>query len=121
MGMDIYISDMEHEKCRKVMGAFSELYEIENTVVADVGRYGFVVLKYYKPPHGFEECATYTESRSLFDDLWEEWLNTQIYLLAKGTPLMEKGYDGVFESLPEDKRNELMEQKKVFAEKAGLS
>lgn len=120
MGKETYISDEQHKKCRKVADAFAELYEMETIAVVDAGGYGFVVLKYYKPPHGFEETATYTDSRSLFDDLWEEWLNTKIYLSAKGTPLMEKGYDGVFESLPEDKRNELMEKRKVFAEQAGI-
>ncbi|MEY8425050.1 hypothetical protein AALB52_20375 [Lachnospiraceae bacterium 38-14] len=32
-------------------------------VVVDVGRYGFVMLKYYMPPHGFEGNETYTDSR----------------------------------------------------------
>lgn len=120
MGKETYISDTERDKCKKVADTFAELYEIENVLVVDARRYGFVVLKYYRPPHGFEESATYTDSKSLFDDLWEEWLHTQIYLSAKGTPLMEKGYDGVFESLPEDRRNELMEKRKAFAEQAGI-
>ena len=34
--------------------------------MVDVGRYGFVMLKYYKPPHGFEEDETFTDSRALF-------------------------------------------------------
>lgn len=67
-------------------------------VVVDVGRYGFVMLKYYKLPHGFEDAV-------LFEDLWEEWLNTKLYLLTKGTPLLEKGYKGVFENLPEEKQS----------------
>ena len=81
--------------------AFAELYEMENIVVLDVGRYGFVELKYYKPPHGFEDAITFTDSVALFENLWEEWLNTKLYLMAKGTPLLEKGYKGVFESLSE--------------------
>jgi hypothetical protein len=46
---------------------------MENIVVLDVGRYGFVELKYYKPLHGFEEDATFTNSRTLFNALWQEW------------------------------------------------
>ena len=49
-----YITDDEKEKCRKVADAFAELYEIENILVVDAGRYGFVKLQYYKPPQGFE-------------------------------------------------------------------
>ena len=51
----------------------------------DVGMYGFVMLKYYNLPHGFEDAITFTDSVELFEDLWEEWLNTKLYLLAKGT------------------------------------
>ena len=86
-----------------VADAFAELYEMENIVVLDVGRYGFVELKYYKPPHGFEDTITFTDSIALFEDLWEEWLNTKLYLLAKDTSLLEKGYKGVFESLSKEK------------------
>ena len=43
--------------------AFTELYEMADIVVVDVGRYGFVTLKYYRPPHGFEGDETYTDSR----------------------------------------------------------
>ena len=37
-----YITDDEREKCRTVADAFAELYEIENILVVDAGRYGFV-------------------------------------------------------------------------------
>lgn len=51
-----YITDGEREKCRKVADAFAELYEIENILVVDAGRYGFVKLQYYRPPQGFEDA-----------------------------------------------------------------
>ena len=40
--------------------------------------------------------------------------------MAKGTPLMEKGYGGVLKSLPEEKQKELLEQKAVFAKMAEI-
>ena len=43
---------------------------------------------------GFEDALTFTDSVALFENLWEEWLNTKLYLMAKGTPLLEKGYKG---------------------------
>ena len=82
-----YITDDEREKCRKVADAFAELYEIENILVVDAGRYGFVKLQYYRPPQGFEDAITFTDSRSMFENLWEEWFDTQLFLLAKGTPM----------------------------------
>lgn len=115
-----YIAEEERTKCQKVTDAFAELYEIENIVVIDAGSYGYVELKYYKPPHGFEDAITFTDSVALFEGLWEEWLNTKLYLMAKGTPLLEKGYTGVFESLSKEKQSELIGQKADFAEKAGI-
>ncbi len=76
---------------------------MKNIVVLDVGRYGFVKLQYYKPPQGFEDAVTFTDSVALLEDLREEWLNTKLYLLAKGTPILEKGYKGMFGSLTEEK------------------
>ena len=71
MEKKIYITDEERAKCQKVADAFAELYEMADIVVLDVGRYGFVMLKYYTPPHGFEEDATFTDSKALFEALWQ--------------------------------------------------
>ncbi len=76
--------------------------------------------QYYMPPHGFEEDETYTDSRALFEGLWQEWLDMKLYLMAKGTPLLEKGYKGAFESLTEEKQSILIGRKADFAERAGV-
>ena len=120
MKKQVYITEEERAKCKKVAEAFAELYEMADIVVVDVGRYGFVMLKYYNPPHGFEDAITFTDSMVLFEELWEEWLNTKLYLLAKGTPLLEKGYKGVFESLSEEKQSELIVRKANFAKMAEI-
>ena len=64
MEKQVYIIEEEWAKCQKVMDAFAEWYEMESIVVLDAGGYGFVELKYYKPPHGFEEDATFTAAGS---------------------------------------------------------
>ncbi len=114
-----YITEAEHEKCRRVADAFAEL-EDADVVVVDTGRYGFVKLQYYTPPVGFENDFTFTDSGEMFENLWQEWLNMQLYRIAEGTPLLEDGYDEVFKSLPEEKQNELMGRKKHFAKTAGI-
>ena len=114
-----YITEVERKKCQRVADAFAEL-EDEDIVVVDVGRCGFVKLQYYTPPRGFENDYTFTDSRELFEDLWQEWLNMQLYWLAEGTPILEEGYDEVFKSLSKDKQNELMERKQHFAKAAGI-
>ncbi len=120
MEKKIYITEEERAKCQRVADAFAELYDMADIVVADVGRYGFVVLKYYIPPHGFEDAITFTDSVALFEGLWEEWLNTKLYLLAKGTPMLEKGYKGILESLSKEKQSELIVRKANFVKVAGI-
>ena len=120
MEKKIYITEEEREKCQMVADAFTELYEMSDIVVVDVGRYGFVMLKYYMPPHGFEEDATFTDSKALFEGLWQEWLNMKLYFMAKGTSLMETGYKGIFESLSKEKQSELIGRKTYFARMARI-
>lgn len=120
MEKQVYITEEERAKCQKVVDAFAELYDMADIVVVDVSRYGFVMLKYYMPPHGFEEDETYTDSMALFEGLWQEWLDMNLYLMAKGTPLLEKGYKGAFESLPEERQSILIGRKAEFARIAGI-
>lgn len=99
----IYITDEERKKCRKVADAFAELYEITDVVVMDVGKYGFVKLQYYKLPRGFDTVTTFRDSKSLFDDLWEEWLYDQLLTYALDTPIANFDYEDIFKCLLKEK------------------
>lgn len=116
MKKDTYISKEEQEKCRKVAEAFQELYEREDIIVLDAGKYGYVKLQYYKEPYGFDDVFTYTDSRELFDDLWNEWFNGRLLEYARDTPMMEFDYPDIFKCLPKDKQKELIDRKIAFAE-----
>lgn len=120
MKKDTYISKEEQEKCRKVAEAFQELYEREDIIVLDAGKYGYVKLQYYKEPYGFDDVFTYTDSRELFDDLWNEWFNGRLLDYAKDTPMMEFDYPDIFKCLPKDTQKELMDKRIIFAEKAEI-
>ena len=102
-----FITEEEHKKCQKVADAFAELYEIENIVVLDVGRYGFVKLQYYSKERGFENDFTFTNSRDLFDDLWQEWRDTKLIQRAMDTPMQGMDYDEIFNLLSEQEQKEL--------------
>lgn len=52
-----------------MVDTFAELHEIADNVVVDVGRYGFVMIKYYMLLHGFGEDAFFTDSGALFEGL----------------------------------------------------
>ena len=123
MEKKVYITEEEREKCRKVIDAFAELYEIEDEdiLLIDVGRYGFVKLQCYTPSYGFEELDTYTDSNSLFAGLWDEWFNLNVFLLAREMQLDDVLYEEIFDSLPKEKQSELIGRKADFAKRAGIN
>ena len=61
--------------------------------VKDAGKYGFVKLYYFEPEYGFSKMTTFTNSKDLFDDLWQTWWHEQVFTLAVGTPLLELALD----------------------------
>ena len=117
----VYISEDERRKCKRVIDAFEELHDKEDCIMAvDAGGYGFVLLQYYKPGSGFENCNTYTSSKELFGDLWDEWFGTTLLRLTKGTVLEEERFEDMFKALSKDKQKELQDKHIYFAEKAGI-
>lgn len=123
MEKKMYITEEEREKCKRVAAAYAEIYDDDeqNIIVLDAGRYGYIKLQYYNPSYGFSDMLVFTDSRELFEDLWEDWLNTQLFELAKGTKLMELDYEDIFACLPEQKQKELMAKKDYFAQKTGIA
>lgn len=115
-----YITDEERERCKVVIDAFAELYTLTDTIVADARRYGFVKLQYYREPHGFEVMQTFTDSRELFDELWQDWFEEALLEQVTGTPLEELEYEEIFAQLPRDKQTEIMAKKSYFAKKSGI-
>ena len=115
-----YISEEEREKCRRVADAFAELYDLTDTIVVDARKYGFVKLQYYREPYGFEILLTFTDSRKLFEDLWQSWFEEQILAQVEGTCLEELEYEEIFARLPEEKQNEIMSKKDWFEVKSGI-
>lgn len=120
MEKEIFITNGEREKCRKVMEAYAEFYEQEEIFVIDAGRYGFVKLLYYTEYNGFENMNTYTDSKSLFNALWSDWLDYKLYSIASNTLMIELSCDEIFENLPKNIQEELITKRSYFAEKAGI-
>ena len=120
MEKTVYITEDEREKCRNIIDAFAELVEGEDMAVLDAGKYGFVKLRYYNPKEGFDMVETFVNSEELFDDLWEEWLNVQLYSFVKGTPMIEMGHEDIFDNLPPKEQKRLLNMRHYFEEKAKL-
>ena len=119
----VYISEKERENCRKVKEAFAELENEDiDIMVADAGRYGYVRLMYYNEIYGFDEAVCYTNRTALFNDLWTDWLNAQLFKIAlEDEPLMDLDYEDIFKALPDEKQQELMRRRQEFAEQSGIS
>lgn len=118
MNNGMYITNEEQIKCRRVAEAFAELYELTDTVVVDLGKYGFVKLQYYGLPRGFDSIVTYTDSQSMFEDLWNDWICYQLITPVLGTPMAELEYRELFECLPKEKQKELVAKRDYFMEKS---
>ncbi len=123
MEKTVYITEKEREMCYKVIDVFAELYEMEDEdiLVVDVGKYGFVKLQCYTPSYGFEELDTYTDSNSLFEGLWDEWLSIKLFLIAREMQLDNIVGEEVLNILPKEKQSELTGRKDYFAKKAGIT
>ena len=115
-----YITNEETLNCQKVADAFTELYESEDLLVLNAGRYGFVKLQYFNVLYGFDTVNIFADSQSLFNSLWHEWLYTQLLDLSVGTPMEDMKYEDIFKCLPKEKQKELLDKRIYFAEKTGI-
>lgn len=116
-----YITDGEKINCQKVADAFAGQFDSEDLIILNAGRYGFVKLQYFNVKFGFDTAYIFVDSRSLFDDLWREWLYTQLLDLAEGTPMEDMDYGDIFKCLPKEKQKELSDKRISFAEKTGIA
>ena len=116
----LYISDEEHAACQRVADAFSEMYSAD-LLVLDAGRYGFVKLQYFHPPFEYDETRIFTTGKDLFNDLWYEWLSSQILDITEDTPLAEINYQDILRCLPAEKQQEFMDKRNDFLDRSGIS
>ena len=116
-----FISEEERVKCLKVIDAYAELYEEtdDDIVVLDGGKYGFIKLQHYNYPDGFNTSMTFTDGMALFDDCWEDWLNMQLFHIAKGTPLEELDYEDIFFEDPGGNKADIDGKESVLCREGG--
>ena len=56
----------------------------------------------------------------MFENLWQEWSDTKLFLMAKNTPMEGKGYSEIFQCLPEQEKRALTDWKAYFAKAAEI-
>jgi len=116
-----YITEEQRERCRKVAGAFSELYELADVMVADAGRFGFVRLQWFNEGEGFDSAVVFSDSAELFKELWRIWYEHEVLTPVLGTPLAELDYDEIFRTLSKDRQEEITKKKDYFLALCGES
>ena len=111
----------EHDKCKRVAEAFQELYTMYGDMcVLDAGDFGFVHLKWFRDGN-FDGNTVYTDSREMFDDLWEMWMDYVLLAPVKGTDREELDYDELYAELPENKKAEYEQKRQELLKLSGLS
>ena len=109
-----FITEKQRAKCRKVVDAFTELYELTDVMVADAGRFGFVRLQWFSEGEGFDSAMVFSDSEELFEELWRIWYEHEVLTPVLGTPLAELDYDEIFQTLSKDRQEEILEKKRYF-------
>jgi hypothetical protein len=115
---EMYITEEERIKCRKVMEAFSEMYEEQDIIVVEAGNYGFVRLQWLQAGD-FETAKVYTDSKKLFEALWEVWFDYHVFMPVIGTPAMELDYEDIFRLLPEEEQEKFVKKREYFRSLCG--
>lgn len=60
------------------------------------------------------------QSSLTFESLWQEWLDTELFITGKSRKMEGMGYEEIFKSLPADEQKALLEKKGDFAVMAGI-
>lgn len=115
-----YITEEERKKCKIIAGVFNDLFKHEDLLVLDAGRYSFVKLQDYTVPFGFRYIDTFRNSHDLFEDLWEEWISSQLISLTLDSPLEYLNSDDILKSLPPQVMKRVNRKKRRLMKEAGL-
>ena len=110
---EIYITEEQRAKCRKVADAFAELYELTDVMVADAGRFGFVRLQWFSEGEGFDSAMAFSDSQELFEELWRIWYEHEVLTPVLGTPLAELDYDEIFQTLSKTGRRKYWRKRDI--------
>lgn len=112
-----YISEMERKKCKLISEIFSGLCKTLDTVIMDTGKYGYVKMQYDDEAYEFINISTFIDGGDLFEALWKDWLNEQLFAYAVKPPYEFMDYAEIFEHLPKKRQIQLMAKRIYFRKK----
>ena len=85
----------------------------------DAGKFGFAFLKWYGG-ESFDGNSVYQDSKELFDDLWQMWLDYKILDSVAGTEREDIDYKKLYEELSAETQKEYEEKRQQFLRLSGL-
>ena len=109
-----YISEEEKIKCKAVIRVFQELYDKEDIIALVAGDYGIVVLQWYEKNYGFNQVTTFTDYKKLYQYLWEQWWEYELFRRMEGTEWEEADFETMFSKLEKKSQREFMEKRVLF-------
>lgn len=112
-----YISERERKKCKIISEIFSGLCKALDIVIMDTGKYGFVKMQYDDEEREFINISTFIDGDGLFEALWKDWLNEQLFTYALRPPYEFMDYEEIFEHLPKKRQMQLMAKRIDFRQK----
>lgn len=118
MKRQIYITNQEKEKCRKVVAVFNKFLQQLDILVLDTGKYGFVMLEYYERIANFDCAIIFKSSQKMFDMLLDEWYLCLITDLMKKQNVNDIDIDDFYNRLPAEEKTELENRKNQFVKEA---
>lgn len=112
-----YISERERKKCKIISEIFSGLCKALDIVIMDTGKYGFVKMQYDEEEREFINISTFIDGDGLFEALWKDWLNEQLFTYALRPPYEFMDYEEIFEHLPKKRQMQLMAKRIYLRQK----
>jgi len=121
MEKQVYITDEERKKCKKVADVYSKELETDDIVLLSVERYGYVMLQYNPITIEIDAAIAFTDSKDMFEYLWEQWFISHLIKLSEELDMEEIEYKDIFKFLPYEMQNKILQKKQYFAEKAEIA
>lgn len=110
--------DTDKIRCQVIAQIFRKDLEKNDIILLDTGKYGFVMLEYYKPIANFDCAIIFKSSQKMFDMLLYEWYQCLITDLMKKQQVKDIDIDDFYDSLPEEEKIELENRKSQFVKEA---
>ena len=74
-------------------------------------------MQYDDEEREFINISTFIDGDGLFEALWKDWLNEQLFTYALRPPYEFMDYEEIFEHLPKKRQTQLMAKRIYFRQK----